>query len=88
MRNGLLIVGFMPNPDHQLPDHARTPPNEEERESFNPPPSCCLPAGSHAISPSLIAFPATASRSETIDSGDCARSDTAMGAGKEQGQVR
>ena len=35
----------------------------------------------------LIALPATASRSETIDPGDRPRSDSAMGVGKEQGQV-
>ena len=79
----------MPNIDHQLFDHSRTSPNEEERESFNRHAHAVHPpAGSHVVLSPLIALPATASRSETIDSGDCARSDTVMGAGKEQGEVR
>jgi hypothetical protein len=73
----------MPNSDHQLLDHTRTSPNEEERESFNPPPSCWPPAGSYMVLLSLIAFPRLLLTSETIDSGDCARSDTVVGAGKE-----
>ena len=36
----------------------------------------------------LIALSTTALRSETIDPSDCARSNPAVGAGKEQGQVR
>jgi len=89
MRDRVLKVALLPNSDHQLPDHARTSPDEEEREFFSLPPSCSPPVGSHVVSSgSLIALPATASRSETIDSGDCARSDTVVGVGKEQGQVR
>ena len=88
MRDGRLTVELMPNSDHQLPDHARTPPNEEERESFSPPPSCSPPVGSHVVSQPLIALPATASHLETTDPRDCTRSDTVVGVGKEQGQVR
>ena len=39
------------------------------------------------ISP-LIALPATAPHTEATDPGDCARSNKALGVGKEQGQVR
>ena len=84
----MLITRFTPNLDHQLLDHARASSDEEECEYFRPP-SCSPPVGSHVVPFwSLIALPAAASPSETIDTGDRAGSNTVVGVGKEQGQVR
>lgn len=80
---------FIPNLDYQLLDHARASSDEEECEHFRRPPSCSPPVGSHVVLFwSLNDLPAAASSSETIDPGDRAGSNKAVGAGKEQGQVR
>ena len=80
----MLITKVVPNSDHQLLVHARASSDEEEREYF-----AAHPHAVHLLHHmwSLIALTAAASRSETIDPGDRAGSNTVVGVGKKQGQV-